>query len=280
MISNRLSLTRYKFIFTLFFTLLLSSCSIIEGWMPEQIDETKSWSASKLYAEAKYELNGGDYKTAIEYYEKLEARYPHGKYAQQAQLEIAYAYYRFDEPESAIAATERFIKLHPLHPHVDYAYYLRGLVVFPARKNVFEYVWPQDESKRDTQTSMESFRYFGQLTTRFPDSIYSHDAVTRMRYLRNKVAKHQLHVANFYLKQQAYLAAANRAKYIVQKYSESPAVQEALLIMIQAYKKLDLPELVRDTQQIYTSNKDKFVEDIYLEQESVIPYMPDWMRPY
>jgi outer membrane protein assembly factor BamD len=248
--------------------------------MPEQIDETKSWSASKLYAEAKYELNSGNYKTAIEFYEKLEARYPHGKYAQQAQLEVAYAYFRSEEPESAIAATERFIKLHPKHHYVDYAYYLRGLIVFPERKNIFEYIWPQDESKRDTQASMESFRYFNQLVSRFPSSIYSKDAVQRMRYLKNKVAKHQLHVANFYMKQQAYLAAINRSKEIVQKYQQTPAVEEALLIMVKAYTKLDLPELANDAQKIYDLNKGKFVEDIYLEQQSVIPHLPDWMRPY
>lgn len=247
--------------------------------MPDKVDETKSWTANKLYTEAKEHLNAGDYITAIEFYEKLEARYPHGKYAQQALLEIAYAYYRSEEPESTIETTQRFIKLHPKHPHIDYAYYLRGLVAFPAKKNVFEYIWPQDESKRGTQSTMESFRYFEQLTSRFPNSIYVNDSITRMQYLKNKVAKHQLHVANFYLEQGAYLAAANRAKSIVQNYQQTPAVQDALLTMIKAYKKLDLPKLVKDTEKIYNLNKGKFVKNIYLEQESVIPYLPDWMRP-
>ena len=276
MTSNRLIL---KFLLFFFIVINLSSCSTIEGWLPDKIDETKTWSASKLYSEAKYELNDGDYKTAIDYYEKLEARFPHGKYAQQAQLEIAYAYYRFEEPESAIAATERFIKLHPKHRYVDYAYYLRGLVSFPSRKSVFEYIWPQDESKRDTQGSMESFRYFEQLISRFPNSIYAQDSALRMRYLRNKIAKHQLHVAEFYMRQKAYLAAANRAKEIVQHYPKTPAVMEALTIMVEAYQKLDLLDLAKDAQEVYKLNEGKFVDDIYLKQKSVIPYLPDWMRP-
>jgi len=118
-------------------SMFASGCSTIKSWLPEEKDETKSWSASKLYAEAKANLNDGEYQTAIDLYETLEARYPHGAYAQQAQLETAYAYYKFEEPESAIAAANRFIKLHPRHANVDYAYYLRGLSTFPGRKSVF-----------------------------------------------------------------------------------------------------------------------------------------------
>jgi outer membrane protein assembly factor BamD len=276
MTTTKVTLNR---IFIFLFVLSFSGCSTIEGWMPDKVDETKDWSVNKLYTEAKYYLNSGDYVTAIDYYEKLEARYPHGKYAQQALLEIAYAYYRSEEAESTIETTERFIKLHPKHPHVDYAYYLRGLVAFPARKNIFEYVWPQDESKRDTQSTMESFRYFEQLVNRFPNSTYVDDSLTRMRYLKNKVARHQLHVAEFYMKQEAYLAAANRAKDIIQNYQQTPAVQDALLLLIKAYTKLNLPELVEDTQKVYNLNKGKFVKDSYLKEESIIPFLPEWMSP-
>ncbi len=259
--------------------LQLGGCSTIKSWFPEKVDETRGWSASKLYSEAKYHLTSGDYKTAIDLYEKLEARYPHGQYAQQAQLEVAYAYYKYEEPEAAIAATERFIKLYPKHRYVDYAYYLRGLVVFPARKNIFEYIWPQDESRRDVKTSKESFQYFRRLVERFPDSIYSRDAIVRMRYLRNKVAKHELHVANFYLEQGAYLAAASRAKTVLLNYQKTPAVQDALLIMIKAYEKLNLPTLVADARRVYELNKGSFVDDTFLLQESLIPFLPDWIKP-
>lgn len=262
-----------------FVSIFASGCSLIKSWLPEEVDETKSWSASKLYAEAKANLAEGEYQSAIELYEKLEARYPHGAYAQQAQLETAYAYYKFEEPESAIAAAERFIKLHPRHANVDYAYYLRGLVTFPARKSVFEFIFPQDESKRDPNSSLESFNHFSELIRKFPNSKYSSDAIARMRYLRNKVAKHELHVARYYLKRQAYIAAVDRASYVVEHYQKTPAVSEALLLMVDAYKKLDQPRLAQDAQRVYNLNEQKFHKDVFYKEEGVIPGIPDWMKP-
>lgn len=273
-------LSRFRLILLLviisFFT---SGCSIFESFLPEEVDKTKSWSASKLYAEAKANLAEGEYQSAIELYEKLEARYPHGAYAQQAQLETAYAYYKFEEPESAIAAADRFIKLHPRHANVDYAYYLRGLIVFPARKSIFEFIFPQDESKRDPNSSLESFNYFTELVQKFPNSKYSKDAVIRMRYLRNKVSKHELHVARYYMKRQAYIAAVDRASYVVEHYQQTPAVSDALLLMVEAYTKLDQPRLAQDAQRVYDINKHKFHEDVFFEEESVIPGIPDWLKP-
>ncbi len=263
----------------IFISLFSSGCSTIKSWFPEEVDKTKSWSASKLYAEAKANLAEGEYKSAIELYEKLEARYPHGAYAQQAQLETAYAYYKFSEPESAIAATDRFIKLHPRHGNVDYAYYLRGLIVFPARKSIFEFVFPQDESKRDPNSSLESFNYFSELVRKYPNSKYTKDALMRMRYLRNKVAKHELHVAKYYMKRGAYIAAVDRASYVVEHYQQTPAISESLLIMVSAYQKLDQPRLAQDAQRVYNLNAHKFHENVFYEEEGVIPGIPDWMKP-
>lgn len=260
-------------------SLFSSGCSTISSWFPEEVDKTKSWSASKLYAEAKANLSEGEYKSAIELYEKLEARYPHGAYAQQAQLETAYAYYKFEEPESAIAATDRFIKLHPRHANVDYAYYLRGLIAFPARKSVFEFLFPQDESKRDTNSSLESFNYFNELARKFPNSKYTNDAILRMRYLRNKVAKHELHVAHYYMRRGAYIAAVDRASYVVEHYQQTPAISDALLIMVDAYTKLEQPRLAQDAQRVYNANADKFHENVFYEEEGVIPGIPDWIKP-
>ena len=259
-------------------SLFSSGCSMISSWLPDNADETKTWSASKLYAEAKASLSEGEYESAIDLYEKLEARYPHGAYAQQAQLETAYAYYKFEEPESAIAAAERFIKLHPRHTHVDYAYYLRGLATFPARKSVFEFAFPQDESKRDPNSSLESFNYFNELTRKFPQSKYANDATLRMRYLRNKVAKHELHVAMYYMQREAYIAAVDRASYVIEHYQKTPAIGAALLIMVEAYTKMDQPQLAQDAQRVYDTNKHKFPDDIFIEEESIIPGMPDWMK--
>lgn len=255
-----------------------NGCSLIESWLPEKHDETKSWSASKLYAEAKANLAEGEYKSAIDLYEKLEARYPHGAYAQQAQLETAYAYYKFDEPESAIAAADRFIKLHPRHANVDYAYYLRGLATFPARKSIFEFIFPQDESKRDPNSSLESFNHFNELVRKFPNSKYTADALTRMRYLRNKISKHELHVAKYYMKVGAYIAAVDRASYVVEHYQQTPAISEALLLMVEAYTKMDQPRLAQDAQRVYDINEQLFHEKVFYEEESVVPGMPDWMK--
>ncbi len=261
------------------FSLFSSGCSLMKSWLPNEIDKTKSWSASKLYAEAKANLADGEYKSAIDLYEKLEARYPHGAYAQQAQLETAYAYYKYDEPESAIASADRFIKLHPRHTNVDYAYYLRGLITFPNRKSVFEFVFPQDESKRDPNSSLESFNYFSELVNKFPNSKYSSNAIIRMRYLRNKVSKHEIHVARYYMKRAAYVAAVDRASYVVEHYQNTPAVKEALLIMIDAYTKLDQPRLAQDAQRVYDLNIHKFKDKVFFEEEGVIPGIPDWIKP-
>ncbi len=273
--SNRL----YLLILLAFISIFSSGCSVIESWLPEEVDETKSWSASKLYAEAKANLADGEYQSAIELYEKLEARYPHGAYAQQAQLETAYAYYKFEEPESAIAAADRFIKLHPRHANVDYAYYLRGLVTFPARKSVFEFIFPQDESKRDPNSSLESFNYFSELVRKFPNSKYSKDAILRMRYLRNKVAKHELHVAKYYMRREAYIAAVDRASYVVKHYQQTPAVSEALLLMVEGYKKLNQPRLAQDAQRVYDQNAAKFHREVFYVDEPLIPGIPEWMKP-
>lgn len=273
-------LSRFRLLLLLIIiSLFASGCSLLDSWLPEETDPTNSWSASKLYAEAKASLAESEYEKAIELYEKLEARYPHGAYAQQAQLETAYAYYKYDEPESAIAAADRFIKLHPRHANVDYAYYLRGLITFPARKSVFEFVFPQDESKRDPNSSQESFNYFGELTRKFPNSKYTSDAILRMRYLRNKVAKHELHVANYYMKREAYIAAVDRASYVVEHYQRTPAVSEALRIMIDAYTELGQPRLAQDTQRVYNANVQNFHEEVFYEEEGVIPGIPDWMKP-
>ncbi len=271
----------YQYLLLLLLTcgiLTLNGCSMIESFLPDQVDKTKSWSASKLYAEAKASLNEGEYKTAIDLYEKLEARYPYGTYAQQAQLETAYAYYKYEEPESALATLDRFIKQYPLHANVDYAYYLRGVVSFPARKSVFEYVFPQDESRRDPSSSLESFNYFTELINKFPDSSYTQDAILRMRYLRNKVAKHEIHAANYYMKRKAYIAAADRATYVIEHFQKTPAVREALKILVSAYTEMDLPALAEDAQRVYNLNKDDLPEDVFFKEESVIPGMPEWMK--
>lgn len=224
------------------------------GLFPEQVDETTGWSANKLYARAKESLSDGNYTQAVQYFEKLEARYPYGPYAQQAQLEIAYAYYKDNEPISAIAASDRFIKLHPNHPHVDYAYYLKGLANFVEDRSLLASFGDQDMSERDPRAAREAFDAFKELANRFPQSKYAPDAVARMKYLVNALAAHEVHVARYYYKRGAYVAASNRGKHVLEHYQQAPAVEEALFIMSQSYDKLGMTDLRDDALRILNKN--------------------------
>lgn len=227
---------------------LLASCSILTQ------EETADWDADKFYQTAKEALDNGDYTTAIEYYTKLEARYPYGRYAQQAQLETIYAHYKADEPASAVAAADRFIKLHPRHPGVDYAYYMRGLATFDEGSNLMEAVFPKDRSQRDPGSIRESFNYFRELVTRYPKSRYTPDAINRMKLLRNYLAKHELHAADYYLRRGSYLAAANRAKYVLENYQRTPAIPDALVTMVKAYRLMNMPDLANDALRVLEMN--------------------------
>src|SRR5512135_239396 len=202
-------------------TLTLGGC----GLLPEVKDETVGWSAQKLYAEAKDNLNEGNYERAVKLFETLESRYPFGRYAQQALLEVAYAYYKDNEPISAVAACDRFIKLHPNHPNVDYAYYLKGLANFNDDLGFMGNLIDQDMSERDPKAARESFLAFKELATRYPDSKYTPDAIARMKYLVNTLASNEVHAAKYYLKRKAWVAAANRAKEVLKTYPEAPAVE-------------------------------------------------------
>ena len=231
-------------------TLLVSGCSS----MFDPVDETKDWSANKLFAEAKNAIADGNFEKGIKYYEKLEARYPYGRFAQQAQLEVAYAYYKQQEPASALAACDRFIRLHPTHPSVDYAYYLKGLVNFNEDLGVLGYVANQDLTERDPKAARESFEAFKELVTRFPDSKYAPDATARMKYLVNALAAHEVHVARYYMKRGAFIAAANRAQFAVKTYADAPANEDALFIMVKAYDALGLNDLRDDSERVMKKN--------------------------
>jgi len=231
-------------------TTLLGGC----GLMPDMSDETAGWTANKLYSEAKDAMGEGAYDKAIKYFEKLEARFPYGRYAQQAQLEVAYAYYRQSEPASAIAACDRFIRLHPNHPNVDYAYYLKGLTNFNEDLGLLGYVSLQDLTERDPKAARDSFDAFKELVNRFPESRYTPDATARMKYLVNALASHEVHVARYYMKREAYVAAVNRAQTAVKTYPDAPANEEALFIMVKAYDLLGMNDLRDDAERVMRKN--------------------------
>jgi len=231
------------------FALLLAACSFID-----KHDPTAGYSAEKLYREAKEALDGGQYDLAIKRYETLESRFPYGRYSQQGQLEIAYAYYKQSEQASAVAATERFMKLHPNHPNVDYAYYLKGLVYFNEDLGLLGKISRQDRTERDPKAARESFDAFKELVQRYPESKYTPDALARMKYLVNALASHEVHVARYYMKRGAYVAASNRAQYALRNYPQAPAQEDALLIMIQAYDVLGMHELRNDAERVLRKN--------------------------
>lgn len=238
--------------------LSMSAC----GLLPEKIDETKDWSATKLYSEARDELSGGNYEKAIQYFEKLESRYPFGTYAQQAQMEIAYANYRMANQEQALAAVNRFLKLHPNHPNADYMYYLRGLINFSGKVGFLDSLTKQTPSERDPKAMREAFDAFRQLADRFPNSIYTKDAIARMKYLVSTMARYEVHVANYYYRRGAYLAAASRAQTVISQYQDAPAVEEALLIMVRAYDAMGLTDLRNDAERVMRKN---FPNSVYFK---------------
>lgn len=239
---------RFPRILSIFSLLLLAGCSTISE------DMTENWSVERFYEEAKSALDNGDYAGAIDKFTRLEARYPYGRYAQQAQLETIYAYYKDNEPASAVAAADRFIKLHPRHPNVDYAFYLRGLATFNQGKGASEGIFKQDRAKRDPASLRESFNYFRELVTRYPDSQYTPDAIERMTELRNTLARHELVVADYYMRRGSYLAAANRGKYVLENYQRSTAIPDALALMVRAYRLMGTEDLANDALRVLELN--------------------------
>lgn len=228
----------------------MTACS----WLPEKTDETKSWPVTKLYAEAREEMDGGHYEAAIKLWEKLETNYPFGNYATQAQMEIAYAHYKTQDQALALAAADRFIREHPTHPQVDYMYYLRGLISFNDQIGLLSVVYSQDPTERDPKATRESFAAFKALVDRYPNSKYVPDATERMRYLVTAMAQYEVHVANYYFRRGAYLASLNRAMGAVKDYQDAPAREEALYLMVRNYEKLGMTDLRNDTMRVFSKN--------------------------
>jgi outer membrane protein assembly factor BamD len=249
----------------------LAACGLLRG----DLDETRGWSAQKLYTEAKDHLNSRNYDQAIKYYQRLESRFPYGRYAQQAQIELAYAHYKDNDPALAIAAADRFIKMHPNHPHVDYVYYLRGLANFNDDLGIVGYIANQDLTERDPKAAAAAFDAFKELTNRFPDSKYTPDAVARMQYLVNALAQHEIHVARYYLKRGAHVAAVNRAQFALKTYPNAPANEEGLVILVRAYDALGMDDLRNDAERVLLKN---FPQSPYLKGERRRDR--SWWRPW
>ncbi|MEX1081961.1 MAG: outer membrane protein assembly factor BamD [Halofilum sp. (in: g-proteobacteria)] len=226
---------------------LLAGCA-------HQRDPTAGWSAQRLYDEAKQSMERADFQQAIEYFETLEARYPFGDLALQAQLDIAYSYYRYGENASAIAAADRFIKLHPTHEGAAYAHYLRGLVRYNQGNNLLGHFFPRNMANMDPSLLRQAFSDFQTVVREHPQSRYVDDARQRLVYLRNELAQHELNVARFYFDRSAYAAALNRVDYLLSHYDRAASVPDALALKIDAYRALDMPDLAEDARRVLARN--------------------------
>lgn len=238
----------------------LSGCAAVRNH-----DETRGWPAAKLYAEARDEMNSRNFPAAIKLYGLLESRYPFGRYSQQALLELAYTQWKDNDGAAAIATLDRFLKLYPTHPSADYAWYLRGLINFSDDLGLFGRMARQDVSERDPRSAREAFDSFRELVTRFPDSRYAPDAANRMKFIVNMLASHEIHVARYYLRRGAFVAAANRAQTALTTYPQAPANEEGLLIMVKAYDAMGLDQLRDDAERVMRIN---FPESRYLTGKS------------
>ncbi|MFC1589744.1 outer membrane protein assembly factor BamD [Pseudomonadota bacterium] len=243
------TLNRLMFPLTLLLSVLLTACSTMD------VDPTAEWTAKEFYDEARSSLDAGEFQTAITNLETLEARFPFDPYAKQAQLDVAYAYYKFEEPESAISAVDRFMRLHPRDPHIDYAYYLKGLVNFNRGIGFLDDWFPRDQAHHDASVMQQAYNDFSSLVRLYPDSHYAGDAHQRMVFLRNKMAQKEIEIAEFYIERETWLSAINRAKTVIERYQDSIWSHRALEIMVEGYKNLGLKDLASDAERVLSMNK-------------------------
>lgn len=243
--------------------LALASCSSF-------IDPSKDWTVEKFYQSAKEQLDNGNYEDAIKLYEQLQGRFPYGRHAEQAQIEIAYAYYKYDEPALALAACDRFLRQYPTHPHADYVYYLKGITNFREKLSIANWLFGGDDDlhDRDPRGSRESYETFKELLQRFPQSRYAEDARYRMNYLFAAQARYEVSVAEFYYRQRAYVAAVNRAKYALENYPRTPSIEDALGIQALAYKQMGMDQLSADAVRVLSLN---FPNSRYLVDVKSLP---------
>jgi outer membrane protein assembly factor BamD len=214
------------------------------------VDETAGWSPNRIYTEATEERSAGNFEKAVTLLEKLEGRAAGTPLAQQAQLDKAYTHYKAGEQAQALAAIDRFQKLHPASPAMDYALYLKGLISFNDNLGLFGSLARQDLSERDQKAAKESFEAFRELVSRFPDSRYSPDARLRMTYIVNSLAQYEVHVARYYHSRGAYVAAINRAQSALTDYTDAPALEEALFIIVRSYDALGMTQLRDDARRV------------------------------
>jgi len=214
---------------------------------------------------AQEKMRVGSWETAVEILRALEAGYPYGVYAEQAQLDTIYCYYKNEDTGLALAAADRFIKLHPAHDSVDYAYYLKGLVSFNEDKSLWGKIMGLDDlSDRDSSAIHDAMVAFEEVYTLFPESQYAPESKKRVKYLNSALARHEISVANYYYSREAYVAAVNRAKVVVEEFATTPSVERALAIMMMSYENMGFADLASDSRRVLALN---FPESPYLTKK-------------
>ena len=234
----------------LFMAAFIAGCGTIQ---PEK-DPTVGWSAERLYRDARESMSAGNWNTARTRLEAIEARYPFGTYAQQALIDQAYINWKDDEPEQALAAIDRFEQQYPNHPGSDYMLYLKGLITFTPPNAALSRLAGQDPSERDPKGLRESYEAFNQLLARYPDSRYAPDARRRLTWLVDTIARNEVHVAEYYYRRGAYVAAANRAQTVITDFEGVSSAEKALYIMYLSYDKLGLDELRENAKRVLDLN--------------------------
>ena len=234
--------------------LLIAATLFFAGCASKEVQEPVESTEQAYYQNAKKALKSNRFNSAVELLEELESRYPFGRYAEQAQLDLIYAHYRSFNYEASRAAAERFLRLHPDHEQIDYVIYMRGLASFEQDRSIIDRFLPTDSTKRDPGAANEAIADFALLLSRFPNSEYAPDARSRLIHLRNLLAGYEIHVARYYLKRQAYVAAASRGRYVVENYQQTPAVADALAVMVEAYSQLGKTDLANQSKDILALN--------------------------
>lgn len=227
---------------------ILAGCTVL------QQDHTIDWSANQLYEAANEDMKGSAYSSATEYYTKLLARYPYGQLAQQSMLDLAYSYYRAGEPEKALEQLDDFIRTYPDHPYIDYALYMKGVVEYEKNISFFDRMMPTNLSQTDPKALKSAFDAFSELVQRFPNSEYAEDARFRMIFLRNLLGEHELEVAKHYMSRGAFVAAVNRAEYVLEQYETTPSAPYALAILVRGYQELGETQLSADAKRVLDVN--------------------------
>jgi len=257
--------------------LVLLGLAMALGGCRKDRNELENINAEQLYQRAKDRMDNSAWQNAIATYKALQTRYPFGRYTEQSMLDLSYCYFKAGAREEALSTLDRFIRTYPAHPSVDYAYYLKGLVNYEENLGFLERMMPARVRDRDQSSAQDAFNDFSELIRRFPDSRFVPDARQRMVFLRNNLAAYEIIVADYYLRRKAYIAAANRARYALETFPDTPQTPEALIVLHKAYTALDLPQLADGSMSVLELN---YPDNYYVQGRKKRRSWTDWLWPF